>query len=77
MPIIFSFLINYVNAEERSMNELLKDGFKIIKEEKFEGTKGIFAGTKVFTLKKRQEVRMCSTRIFKDGKLRSAGCMAP
>ena len=46
ITIIFSFLINYVNAEERSMNELLKDGFKIIKEERFEGTKGVFAGRK-------------------------------
>ena len=77
IPIIFYFLINYVNAEERSMNELLKDGFKIIKEERFEGTKGVFAGSKIFTLKKREEIRICSTRILKDGSLESGGCLTP
>lgn len=77
IPIIFSFLISYVNAEDRSMNDLLKDGFKIIKEEKFDSKSSIFSGSKVFTLKKRGEMRICSVRVLRDGQLTPAGCVTP
>ena len=77
IPIIFSFLISYVSAEDRSMNDLLKDGFKIIKEEKFDNKTGVFSGSKVFTLKKRVEIRICSVRVMKTGDLVPAGCVTP
>ena len=66
-----------MSAEERNMNDLLKDGFKITKEEKFETSKKMFSGTKVFTLKKRGEIRICSTRIWDNGRLDAMGCVTP
>lgn len=76
IPIIFTFLISNANAEELNMNDLLKDGYKVIKEELIEQD-SVPRAIKIFTLRKNKEIKMCSTIILSNGSLISRGCKTP
>lgn len=77
--ILFIIFINFlifsgVSSDEMSINSLLKDGYKITKDEIIK-SEGSHWGTKVVTLKKKNEYIVCTMII--EGKAKPAKCIKP
>ena len=67
--------VSFAETINKSMQELLDDNFKITKEELI---KWDYYAHKIFTLKKRKNVIVCSVKIRKSTGVSSRSkCMAP
>ena len=72
---ILSFLYSgYVSAE--AINSYIDEGYKIIKEETVSATDTLVFN-KVFTLKKRNNIMICTIRFSSTGRARSTTCIEP
>ncbi len=71
---INSLIFSGASSEEMSINSLLKDGYKITNDEIIKSDESHW-GTKVVTLKKKNEYIVCTMII--DGKAKPAKCIKP
>ena len=72
--LINSLIISGASSEEMSINSLLKDGYKVTNDEIIKSEESHW-GTKVVTLKKKNEYIVCTMII--DGNARPAKCIKP
>ena len=72
---INSLIFSGASSEEMSVNSLLKDGYKITNDEIIKSVE-LSWGTKVVTLRKKNEYIVC-TMIIDGGKTEPAKCTKP
>tara|TARA_B000000477_G_C6054832_1_gene211835 strand:+ start:569 stop:820 length:252 start_codon:yes stop_codon:yes gene_type:complete len=76
--IVFSLLLsgNTYADEELTINDLLKDGYKIIKQDTISANETMSA-LMVFTLKKRNQILICSLKVRSSGRSSVTKCNKP
>lgn len=73
---IFFFYFNNASSEEITVNSLLKEGYKLITEETI-SSYDTLVFNKVFTLRKKNKIMVCTTRFNSSGNMKSIKCREP
>ena len=69
--------ISHAQSEEKiTVNTLMKDGYKLITEETI-SSYDTLVFNKVFTLRKKNKIMVCTTRFNSSGNMKSIKCREP